>query len=317
MKPIVKMKFGSHLYGTDTPSSDTDFKGVFMPSREQILLGEIPKSLNEKTNKNSNTKNTAEDVDIEIYSLHYFLKLACDGETVALDMLHAPMNMCEEWSSVWQIIVNNRQRFYTKNLKAFIGYARRQAAKYGIKGSRLNDAERVLFFLHGVLPCGSRLGLYWDQLPEGEFIHKHPPNENGEMMYEVCGRKLGEKVSISYAYDVVKRFVDSYGERARQAANNEGIDWKAVSHAFRAAFQVKQILTEGTITFPLKQAGFLRDIKIGHFHFANELSPILDNLMTEIDELAAASGLPEQPDRKFWRQFLFDTVDQSLKGARI
>jgi len=34
---VVKIKFGSHLYGTTTPSSDMDFKSVFIPTREEIL----------------------------------------------------------------------------------------------------------------------------------------------------------------------------------------------------------------------------------------------------------------------------------------
>ena len=46
MNLIVKMKFGSHLYGTDTENSDVDYKGVFLPSKEDILLGRIQKSYN-------------------------------------------------------------------------------------------------------------------------------------------------------------------------------------------------------------------------------------------------------------------------------
>jgi len=41
---VVHMIFGSHLYGTNTPDSDTDYKGIFLPSREQVFLGKIPKS---------------------------------------------------------------------------------------------------------------------------------------------------------------------------------------------------------------------------------------------------------------------------------
>ena len=41
----------------------------------------------------------------------------------------------------------NRQQFYTKNLKSFIDYARRQASKYGIKGSRINAALQILELL--------------------------------------------------------------------------------------------------------------------------------------------------------------------------
>ena len=86
---IVKMKFGSHLYGTATPDSDLDYKGVFLPTKEQIYLGNIPKSNSHSTKQTSieGVKNSNDDVDTEIYSLHYFIKLACEGQTVALDML--------------------------------------------------------------------------------------------------------------------------------------------------------------------------------------------------------------------------------------
>ena len=146
MNNIVKMVFGSHLYGTDTSASDKDYKGVFLPSKEDIFLGKIPKSVNLSTNL-THDKNTPDDVDTEIYSLHYFIKLACAGETIAMDMLHAPGEMILVHTAIWDEIVRNRKKFYTKNLRAFVGYARRQAAKYGIKGSRLNDAKGVLDYL--------------------------------------------------------------------------------------------------------------------------------------------------------------------------
>ena len=120
METIVKMVFGSHLYGLNTPTSDEDFKGIFMPTKNDIFLGRIPKTIDQSTNK-TNQKNSKDDIDIEYYSLHYFIKLACMGETVALDMLHAPKNMIVESSEIWGEIVENRHKFYTKNLKSFIG----------------------------------------------------------------------------------------------------------------------------------------------------------------------------------------------------
>ena len=35
---IMATRFGSHLYGTDTPASDTDIKGIFMPTKSEVLL---------------------------------------------------------------------------------------------------------------------------------------------------------------------------------------------------------------------------------------------------------------------------------------
>jgi len=37
---ICEMVFGSHLYGTATEKSDRDFKGIFLPTAEEILFEE-------------------------------------------------------------------------------------------------------------------------------------------------------------------------------------------------------------------------------------------------------------------------------------
>jgi len=308
---IVKMVFGSHLYGTNTPESDRDYKGIFLPDKRQIYLGKIPKSIQENTKKNSDTKNSANDIDMETYSLHYFLKLACEGQTVALDMLHCPDELLIENSWIWTYITMQKDLFYTKNLDAFVGYARKQAAKYGIKGSRLNDAKRVLGFLKNTpFIEGDKLSAVWDILPEGEHIHKH--EDENPRLYEVCGRKVQETSAIEYVIPIIERFYKNYGDRAIKAANNEGVDWKAVSHAFRAAIQVKSILTEGKITFPLKEAEFLKRVKSGKLHFQNEVGPKLDDMMDELEELSAKSDLPKKVNRKFWDDFLIKVIDECV-----
>lgn len=300
MKAIVKMIFGSHLYGTADESSDKDYKGIFLPSKEQIMLNRISKSITSHTKRDNNSKNTKDDIDTELYSLHYFIHLACEGETVALDMLHAPDDLIiEKDNDIWGFIIKNRHRFYTSNLKAFIGYARRQASKYGIKGSRLNDAKKVLDFCNQY-DADIKLKEIWDELPVGEHIFKLLPDINGIRMYEVCGRKMGETTRLSYLKDVVENFYKAYGARAEQAAKNEGIDWKAVSHALRAALQVKQILTEGTITFPLKEANYLRTVKRGLLDYKTIVAPMLDKLMDEVEDLSQKSLLPIKVDRAFW-----------------
>ena len=63
------MKFGAHLYGTATLDSDVDYKGIFMPSKDEVLLGRIPKSHSHSTGQDE-SKNTENDTDVEIYSFH-------------------------------------------------------------------------------------------------------------------------------------------------------------------------------------------------------------------------------------------------------
>jgi predicted nucleotidyltransferase len=183
MRMIVKMKFGAHLYGTATSDSDLDYKGIFLPTKEELLLGRVPKSRNYSTGKD-NSRNTKNDIDTELYSLHYFIKLACDGQTVAMDMLHAPKSMILRKSKIWDEIVENKQKFYTKNLKSFIDYARRQASKYGIKGSRINAALQVLEILKKEDPS-KKMRRVWRRLPRIEHCYDVAPDPNGMRQYQV------------------------------------------------------------------------------------------------------------------------------------
>jgi hypothetical protein len=310
MNIIVKIKFGAHLYGTTTSDSDVDYKGVFMPSKEEVLLGRIQKSHSHSTG-NDESKNTKNDIDVEMYSFHYFIKLACDGQTVAMDMLHAPEDMILQSSNIWKAIIKNRHKFYTKNLKSFIDYARRQASKYGIKGSRINAALQVLELLKKEDPS-KKMREIWDKLPRIEHCYDIAPDPNGMRQYQVCGKSFQESAKIGYVIPILEKFYNDYGQRARLAAENKNIDWKAISHALRAAYQTKEILTENNLIFPLKMAPFLMKVKQGKLDYLTEVGPVLESLMEEVEELSLRSTLPETVNRKFWNQFICDTVESEL-----
>ena len=307
MELIVKMKFGSHLYGTATEDSDVDYKGVFLPTKKEILLNNIPKCRSFSTCDDSK-RNNPDDVDEEIYSLHYFLKLACDGQTVAMDMLHAPDTLLVESSELWRNIIKQKNRFYTKNLNSFVNYARRQASKYGIKGSRLNAALQVFTILKANNPeC--KLRDIWTQLPRNEYCHDTGVDPNGMRQYQVCGKTFQESSAIGYVLPIIRKFYDDYGHRAKQAAENRNIDWKAISHALRAAIQTREILTAGTISFPLNDASFLLKVKSGQLDYTTEVAPELESLMDEVEKLVNESALPEKVDVEYWNSFICDALE--------
>lgn len=312
MNTLVYMKFGSHLYGTDTENSDTDYKGVFLPELSDCILNRISKSINENT-KTGEGKNTPDDVDKELYSLQYFIELACKGETVAIDMLHASLEFCESYSDAWKFLHDNRTKFYTKNLSALVGYAKTQAAKYGIKGSRLSDAKRVKGILKHKDP-NQKLGRAIDGNEEIRSLENVSPNKIDKAIQcegynfthlNVCGRNLDLNSPVRYAIGILETFISNYGARAEAAERNEGIDFKAVSHAFRAGYQLKEIYETGDLKFPLKEREFLRDVKIGKFHYKNDkIGEKLDNLIDEVKLLAEKSNYPEKVDRGYFQDFI-------------
>ena len=299
--PLVLMTFGSHLYGTHTETSDQDFKGVFMPRVSDILLGRIPKSITVSTKKGNETKNTAADVEVEWYSLHYFIKLACEGQTTAIDMLHARADMWHTASDEWLTLHQRRHSFYTKNLRAFVGYARRQAAKYGVKGSRLASARTMLAVMEQAVNVDETMtvGQIRDFAVLAGLQHVHKTDEH----LEVCGRKLQWNARIALYIDGMRRFVRNYGERAQQAEANEGIDWKAMSHALRAAFEVRAMLRDGDFRFPLPETAIIKRIKAGQLPYV-DVAARLESVMDECEQLAAASELPEQANVRACERWL-------------
>ena len=226
MYTIMQTPFGSYLYGLETPTSDKDFKSIFMPKVKDILLGTIPKTMKISSGPNE-VRNTAEDVDSEAYSLHHFVRLALQGQTVALDMLHGSQET--KTCDTWDFLKKNRERFYTRNMRSFIGYARKQAAKYGIKGSRLDAVREALAFL--ITKGDTTLGELWGELWTDEHCVKHMVYDdigdvNSQHSYwEVCGKKMTLGSKASYYIPMLKKFYENYGQRAHLAANNEGVEW--------------------------------------------------------------------------------------------
>ena len=67
-------EFGSVLYGTNTPSSDTDLKGIYLLSIKSALLDQAPETIVHNTS-GKDVRNTADDVDITLYSITYYIDL--------------------------------------------------------------------------------------------------------------------------------------------------------------------------------------------------------------------------------------------------
>ena len=303
---IVKMIYGSQLYGLELPTSDQDYKGVFFPNLNDILLGRIPKSISESVKNSTGIKNEAGDVDSEFYSLHNFINMCCDGNTIVLDMLHAPKEMLLFSSPLWENIVSKRHMFYTKRLNSYLGYARNQVSKYGKKGDRLNSALMVKNNL--LIRSQVYMSSIWDSLytdENVEFVELETLTGIQEF-YEVCGRKIQKTLKISDAIEIVDNIIKKYGERSKKSL--DGTDYKAVTHAVRACFQLKELYSEGTITFPLKKRDFLMKVKTGQLEFENEISPLLENLFAQVEELCNKSSYPEKVDRKYWNEFIIDAV---------
>lgn len=321
MKTIVRIKFGSHLYGTSTPASDLDFKSVHVPSARDILLQRVASSVSTKREKSHGEKNYAGEVEEESYSLQRYLGLLADGHPVSLDMLFAPgFSQAQAATSEWDQIYANRHRLLTRKHAAFVTYCRTQANKYGIKGSRVAAARKALALLTkamGDLGTHAKLsgiaGAVATMCSETEHM-----SMSGDAMtvlyWNVCGRKLGFTSSIMQARDVMQRLVDEYGHRALQAEQQQGVDWKALSHAVRVATQALEVLSTGHVTFPRPDAAHILAIKTGELPY-QQVGEEIERLLVEVEAAAKTSLLLDEPDRKWIDDFIagvhYDEVNRN------
>lgn len=310
MKTIVEIKFGSHLYGTSTPSSDLDYKAVFIPPAQDILLQRVKVTVTNQRPKQEFEKNVAGEIDRESYALHRYLQLLADSQTVALDMLFAPRwAMVGHPDPIWDHIFDCRHSLLSRRAASFIGYCRTQANKYGIKGSRVHAVRNIVEWLdqeigvHGHLV---RMELAVDTLPafitERKLEHTaiisipHPSKpEVGLPHLECCNRKAPFTISLKDARAIYGRLLDEYGGRALMAERNEGIDWKAMSHAVRVGGEALELLATGHITFPLPNAAHVLAVKQGAKPYA-QVAEEIEDLLEQVEAAQPTSCLREVPD---------------------
>jgi hypothetical protein len=305
-KTLLRIQHGSHLYGTNTPTSDLDYKGVFLPAGRDILLQRVPKVIDKGTGS-QHEKNTSDDVDDQAFPLQKFLQMVTSGDTVGTELLFAPDFAIVEMHPDWEMIRESKHLLLNKQCKGFVGYCQRQAAKYGIKGSRMAACKGIYELLQEALAkhgTSVKLVEIADEL--GEFCATHdfaeivniPSQAGRELLHlDVVDRKVPFTNTIKAAYDIFRKVYDNYGHRTRAAMDNEGIDWKAVSHAIRVAGQAKELLLTGHITFPRPDAAFLLQVKRGELDY-NDVAPTLERMVEEVDEASRASSLPGKSDNE-------------------
>lgn len=322
-KILFLMQHGSHLYGTNTPESDADYKGVVIPPVPEILLGTRPHgSYSKSTKKGSAKKNTKSDTDTELFTLHAFLRSCAEGQTFATELLFAPDQFTIQTTPIWDDIRARKHMLIHKNIKAYFGYARQQAAKYGIKGSRVAAVRAALEFLKQYKPAATLDMIARDleiladthRTADGEqWIGFTEVDVKGKptIHFEVCNRKLAMHTKVGYAISVYQKVFDEYGQRALLAEKNEGIDWKAMSHAVRVGGQAIELLRYGHIILPRPEAPLLLDIKLGKMPY-KEVAELIEQRLAEIIEAEKLSALPDSINMTYWEEFVCQTYGQEI-----
>ena len=341
-KILFKTLCGSKLYGTDSENSDIDYKGVFLPNINDLILGKAPKHYTSSTG-NSNNKNTKDDIDETYYSLHYFLELAAKGDTNAIDLLFAYTNpnAVQYIDPIFKKIIANIDKIVTRNVQSYLGYCLGQAKKYSIKGDKLKNFKAFDDFLNSYLDYKNEYSYSISLIEALEHFHndftldrenptdyilrnkivgkryKQNINNFGDHCYilEMNNKEWYLMISdVKFQFnETVKdtkrklnEVINSYGKRSEAASNDNGVDWKAISHCVRVLYQVEELLTTNKITFPLVNADFVKSIKYNTANMSyDEVMKLIEEKINRIDNrLLPNSTLREKADYKWIEQFI-------------
>ena len=209
-------------------------------------------------------------------------------------------------------------KFLTNQMNGMVGYAYHQAKLYSAKGERLNFARDVYKVFTDAIEAGfgdetihnvtdsAVLDSTYSRvfcMPLGKLAEQHPEWFKYELMFinetpvRYFSIQLFRKTylgtsKISHVAGLIKKVIEQYGSRANAAAENEGHDWKALSHAVRVTYQAIELLEKGSMTLPYSNeiCQTLKKIKAGEVEF-DLVSNLLDANIDLIDSLKLTTSL--------------------------
>ena len=305
-KIIYLTETGSKLHGTDGPNSDTDLKGIYIPPIKSYILEENVKIL--KLGKDEDIPSTKDDIDLELYPVSLLFKsLSTRMETNTLEILFSMFaNKIVYKTKQSELIKENYQYFLFNKTEALVNFAMSQAAKYSVKGDRLQELEDAISFFDDLdislkdSKTTTLNDIDLSPLLNGKKYTKITPlvgrDDYVKDYFEILSRKKILSTKIFEIKGFLRTIRKSYGKRANIAKENNGRDFKAFAHAIRAIKQAKELINTGFIKFPLTYAEELKKIKFNKTSTIIELTNQMDKEKEELDNMQECSILPEIAD---------------------
>jgi len=307
---ILEIKVGSHLYGTNTPTSDIDLSGIFIAPKEFYLglktVNEVDMSI---ISKKENGRNDKDAIDRKFYELRKFMKLATDNNPNIIEHLFVKNNNIVFANRLGQKLLANRFIFpYKGCYNKFCGYAYSQRKKMIVKKENMSDILKAIQFFGGQSdPSRNYVVQYKKQLL----------NEVGFKNIKDTGQHFLIGDTSVQKNETLKKALMKFQERRQKFSgryddyvSKSGYDTKFASHLIRLMYEGIELLETGEIQFPLKEVQLISDIKNGKYDIL-EVLDIADELNSVIDKALKKSDLPNGPQLDKIENLLIEMVEES------
>ena len=308
-KRIFVGVIGSQLYGTALPTSDTDYRGVFIPS-EEFYIGLL-----------ENVEQVESKVPDETYwEIKKFFKLCLDCNPNIVELLFVPLESTKAifYSKEWEEIIRNRNIFLSSKAKhTFSGYAVAQL-------HRIKQHREWLLHPPSHKPTRQEFGLpdantiTKDQIGAfDELLALNEPIKVGDEIFETLRREKAFINANTY-WNKYQEWKTNRNPKRAELETKFFYDTKHASHLYRLLSEGKELLTTGKITFPRPDAEELLSIIKGKYSYDELISKVGGGEIAEkgIDtffrNIESEVVLPHSPDRK-----AADALCQKLIKNRI
>lgn len=315
---------GSKAYGTDTPQSDTDIRGVFILPQEAIYGLDDVAQISDETQ------------DITYYELGRFIELLAKNNPNILELLNVPSDCLLYKHPLMDHIKS--EDFLTKQCKnTFAGYAMTQVKKArGLNKKILNPVEKarknILHFCYVTAGQGAVPLLKWLEIKNYQQIHCGLVNiahmrDVYALFYDDAGTYKGimlkekanqvalsavpkeahpeaylyfNKDGYSYYCKQYKAYWDWVEERNEARYENtmqhgKHYDTKNMMHTMRLIDMAEEIALQKQVIVRRPNRDYLMQIRAGEFTY-EALLDTAEKKIAQMDHLYEQSDLPEKVD---------------------
>ena len=285
---------GSIAYGTNTPTSDTDVRGVLFPFADDILIRESFEQVEDKT------------TDTVLYSLKKFCSLCANCSPNVIELLGLKKEHYLFMSEFGKELIENADMFLSKKaIYTFGGYASGQLRRLTNKESRnvsqteeeqhiLNSINNMMFsFTDRYAEYDGDITLYIDVSSKDDL--------DSEIYMDISlkGYPLRDWLGM---WSEMKQVASEYAKVSKRSPQ---LDPKKLAkhqmHLVRLFYIAFDILENGKIvTYREKEHDFLMDIRNGKYLDGMFVKPefyeIVDELENKLEGYKESSCLPKTPD---------------------
>ena len=312
-KVIYMTETGSVLHGTNSESSDSDYKGIYIPSLESIIRNDFSPVISIKTNEDKGS-NGADDIDVELFSLQEFCKLAGKMESNTIEILFSMNSNKVIVETEESLMIKEKQDiFVSQNIDQFIGFAMSMAYRYSEKGDRLKEVQDLYDFfknmnLSKTAMKTTPISKFEKEIKEFckgkeyvSYIVAEKSNKNEGQYIKILNKMYIESVKVGYLLKGLEARLNSFGKRAEKAKESDGIDYKAFAHAIRAIRQARDILLDGKLVYPIPYAEDLKTIKYSKILTKLELSNQVEEEYQDLLDLRESDTSKTQKNPVFYK----------------